>query len=67
MIATRLALLPGVLLRSMILIMRILLLLWLDFLLSGLLLMFLRLTNGHSFIWMSKMLFLMVNSERKSI
>ena len=28
---------------------------------------FLRLANGHFFIWMSKMLFLMVNSQRKSI
>ena len=43
------------------------LLLWLDFLLSRLLLSFLRLVNGHSFRWMSKMLFLMVNSQRKSI
>ena len=42
-------------------------LLWLDFLLSGLLLQFPRLTNGHSFRWMSKMFFLMVNSQRKSI
>ena len=31
------------------------------------LLPFLRLANGHSFRWMSKMLFLMVNSQRKSI
>ena len=62
LIATRLALLPGVLLRSMRLIMRRLFLLWLDFLLSGLLLSFLRLINGHSFIWMSKLLFLIVNS-----
>ena len=60
--ATRFALLPVVLLRGMGLIMRRLLLLWLDFLLSGLLLSFLRLANGHSFRWMSKMLFLMVNS-----
>ena len=68
LIATRLTLLPGVLLRrSMGLIMRRLLLLWLDFLLSRLLLTFLRLANGHFFIWMSKMLFLMVNSQRKSI
>ena len=37
-------------------------LLWLDFLLSGLLLPFMRLANGHSFRWMSKMFFLMVNS-----
>ena len=66
-LATRLALLPRVLLRSMRLIMRRLLLLWLDFLLSRLLFPFLRLANGHSFIWMSKMLFLMVNSQRKSI
>ena len=51
-----------VLLRSMGLIMRILLLMWLDFLMSELLLPFLRLTNGHSFRWMSKMFFLMVNS-----
>ena len=43
------------------------LLLWLDFLLSGLLLSFLQLANGHSFIWMSKMIFLMMNSQRKSI
>ena len=57
----------GVLLRSMRLIMRRLLLLLLDFLLSGLLLSFLRLANGHSFRRMSKMLFLMVNSQRKSI
>ena len=48
-------------------IMRRLLLMWLDFLLSGLLLSFLRLANGHSFRWMSKMFFLMVNSQRKSI
>ena len=47
-----------VLLRSMGLIMRRLLLQWLDFLLSGLLLSFLQLANGHSFRWMSKMLFL---------
>ena len=67
LIATRLILLPGVLLRSMGLIMRRLLLTWLDFLMSGLLLPFLRLANGHSFRWMSKMLFLMVNSQRKSI
>ena len=42
-------------------------LMWLDFLLSRLLLPFLRLANGHSFRWMSKMLFIMVNSQRKSI
>ena len=35
---------------------------WLDFLMSGLLLPFMRLTNGRCFRWMSKMLFLMVNS-----
>ena len=35
---------------------------WLYFLLSRLLFSFLRLANGHSFRWMSKMLFLMVNS-----
>ena len=46
---TRLALLPRVLLRSIRLIMRRLLLMWLNFLLSGLLLPFLRLANGHSF------------------
>ena len=56
-----------VLLRSMGLIMRRLLLLWLDSLMSGLLLPFLWLVNGHSFIWKSKMIFLMVNSQRKSI
>ena len=56
-----------VLLRSMRLIMRRLLLLWLDSLLSRLLLSFLRLANGHYFIWKSKMIFLMVNSQRKSI
>ena len=39
----------------------------LDFLMLGLLLLFLRLANGHSFIWMPKMLFLMVNSQRKAI
>ena len=66
-VATRLTLLPRVLLRSMGLIMRRLLFLWLDFLLSGFLLSFLRLANGHSFRWMSKMLFLMMNSQRKSI
>ena len=54
LIATRLTLLLGVLLRSMGLIMKRLLLLWLDFLLSRLLLSFLRLANGHSFRWMSK-------------
>ena len=31
-------------------------------LLSGLLFPFMRLTNGRSFRWMSKMIFLMVNS-----
>ena len=31
------------------------------------LIVFLRLANGHSFKWMSKILFLMVNSQRKSI
>ena len=62
LIATRLALLLGVLLKSMRLIMRRLLLMWLDFLLSLLLLSFMRLANGHSFRWMSKMFFLMVNS-----
>ena len=67
LIATRLALLPGVLLKSMGLIMRRLLLLWLDFLLSRLLLSFLQLANDHSFRWMSKMFFLMVNSQRKSL
>ena len=34
---------------------------------SGLLLLFLRLVNGHSFRRMSKILFLMVNSQRKFI
>ena len=67
LIATRLTLFPGVLLKGMGLIMRRLLLPWLDFLMSGLLLSFLQLANGHSFRWMSKMLFLMVNSQRKSI
>ena len=67
LITRRLALLPRVLLRSMRLAMRRLLLLWLDFLLSGLLLSFLWLVNGHSFRWMSKMIFLMVNSQRKAI
>ena len=66
-IATRLTLLPRVSLRSMGLIIRRLLLMWLDFLLSGLLLSFMPLANGHSFKWMSKILFLMVNSQRKSI
>ena len=66
-IATRLALLPRVLLKGRGLIMRRLLLQWLDFLLSGLLLSFMQLANGRSFIWMSKMLFLLVNSLRKSI
>ena len=56
-----------VLLKSMGLIMIRLLLLWLDFLMSGLLLPFLRLGNGHSFRLMSKMFFLMVNSQMKSI
>ena len=56
LIAKRLALLPEVLLKSMALIMRRLLLMWLDFLLSGLLLPFLRLANGHSFRWISKMI-----------
>ena len=67
LIATRFSLFPSVLLRSMGLIMRRLLLLWLDFLLSGLLLSFLRLANGHSFRYISKFFFLMVNSQRKSI
>ena len=67
LIATRLSLLPRVLLRSIGLVMRRLLLMCLEFLLSGLLCPFLRLSNGHSFRWMSKMLFLMVNSKRKSI
>ena len=67
LIATRLALLPGVLVKNMGLIMRRLLLMWLDFLLSRLLLSFLRVANGHYFRWMSKMFFLMVNSQRKSI
>ena len=67
LIAIRLALLPGVLLKSMRLIMRRLFLLWLDFLMSGLLLPFLLLANGHYFKWMSKVIFLMVNSLRKSI
>ena len=67
LIATRLTLLLGVLLKSMGLIMRRLLLLWLNFLLSGLLLSFLLLANGHSFRWMSKMIFLMVNSQTKSV
>ena len=52
LITTRLTLLPGVLLRSMRLIMRRLLLMWLDFLISRLLLPFMRLANGHSFRWM---------------
>ena len=55
------------LLRSMRLIMRRLLFPWLDFLLLGLLLSLPRLANGHYFRWMSKILFLMVNSQRKSI
>ena len=49
LIATRLALLPWVLLRSMGLITRRLLFLWLNFLMLGLLLQFMRLANGHSF------------------
>ena len=52
LITTRLTLLPGVLLRSMRLIMRRLLLMWLDFLISRLILPFMRLANGHSFRWM---------------
>ena len=56
-----------VLLMSMGLIMMRLLLQLLDFPLSRLLLPFLRLVNGCSFRWMSKMFFLMVNSQRKSI
>ena len=67
LITKRLALLPGVLLMSMGLIMRRLLLQWLNFLLSGLLLPFMWLANDCSFRWMSKMIFLMVNSQRKSI
>ena len=61
LITTRLVLLPEVLLRSMRLIMKRLLLLWLDFLMLGLLFPFLRLANDHSFRWMSKILFLYVD------
>ena len=67
LIATRLALLSGVLLKSMRLITRRLLLIWLNFLMLVLLFPFLQLTNGHFLRWISKMLFLMVNSQRKSI
>ena len=67
LIAIKLALLLEVLHRNTGLTMKRLLLQLLVFLLLGLLLPFMQLADGHSFRWMSKMSFLIVNFPRKSI